>query len=194
MIMKMKTMRAIRCWTWLGVLALLLQVAGCGSDTDSAGMHAGGHGDGMSGDPSHEKDTAAVPVETQQVVRRSISEYLQTNGTLEAENEVDLVARTTGPITARPSSARAAITESRPSAVTTLSMTPNLRHPSGVGERSKVPTVETSPDGLRPQRGGAGAWFERSSIGSVDQRSAARMVTRSAAPNAKPLSSTVLTR
>jgi RND family efflux transporter MFP subunit len=33
------------------------------------------------------------------VLRRSISQYLETNGTLEAENEVDIVARTTGPVT-----------------------------------------------------------------------------------------------
>jgi RND family efflux transporter MFP subunit len=99
MIMKTNTMRAIPCRTWVGALALLLSIAGCGTDTDSAGLHAGGHGDAKSGESSHDGKTAAVPVQTQEVVRRSISEYLQTNGTLEAENEVDLVARTTGPIT-----------------------------------------------------------------------------------------------
>jgi len=40
-----------------------------------------------------------VPVEVEPVVRRAISSYIETNGTLEAENEVDLVARTSGPIT-----------------------------------------------------------------------------------------------
>jgi RND family efflux transporter MFP subunit len=39
-----------------------------------------------------------VPVEVAPVVRRSISTFIETNGALEAENEVDVVARTTGPI------------------------------------------------------------------------------------------------
>jgi RND family efflux transporter MFP subunit len=39
-----------------------------------------------------------VPVEVAEVVRRSISSFIETNGTLEAENEVDLVARISGPI------------------------------------------------------------------------------------------------
>jgi membrane fusion protein (multidrug efflux system) len=43
--------------------------------------------------------SAAVPVQVQPVERRSISQYLETNGTLEAENEVDIVARTSGPVT-----------------------------------------------------------------------------------------------
>ena len=41
---------------------------------------------------------AAVPVEVAPVMRRSISSFIQTTGTLEAENEVDLVARTSAPI------------------------------------------------------------------------------------------------
>ncbi len=41
---------------------------------------------------------AAVPVETKTVVRRDISSYIETNGTLEAENEVDIIARVTAPI------------------------------------------------------------------------------------------------
>jgi membrane fusion protein (multidrug efflux system) len=39
-----------------------------------------------------------VPVEVAPVERRQISSYIETNGTLEAENEVDLVARVTAPI------------------------------------------------------------------------------------------------
>ena len=39
-----------------------------------------------------------MPVEVATVERRSISFYIQSNGTLEAENEVDVVARTNGPI------------------------------------------------------------------------------------------------
>jgi membrane fusion protein (multidrug efflux system) len=41
---------------------------------------------------------SAVPVEVAAVERRPISSYIETNGTLEAENEVDVVARTAGPI------------------------------------------------------------------------------------------------
>ena len=41
---------------------------------------------------------AAVPGEVTEVVRRDISSYIETNGTLEAENEVDLVARVTAPV------------------------------------------------------------------------------------------------
>jgi len=55
----------------------------------SAG-HAGGPGGG--------RPAAAVPVEVAKVERRSISSYIETNGTLEAENEVDLVARVTAPV------------------------------------------------------------------------------------------------
>ncbi len=39
-----------------------------------------------------------MPVEVAAVARRPISSFLETQGTLEAENEVDLVARTAGPI------------------------------------------------------------------------------------------------
>ena len=42
--------------------------------------------------------SAAVPVEVLPVLRRSIASYIETNGTLEAENEVDIVARTAGPV------------------------------------------------------------------------------------------------
>lgn len=51
---------------------------------------AGGAGGG--------RPAAAVPVEVATVERRSISSYIETNGTLEAENEVDLVARVTAPV------------------------------------------------------------------------------------------------
>jgi membrane fusion protein (multidrug efflux system) len=40
-----------------------------------------------------------VPVRLEVARRQAISEHLETNGTLEAENEVDLVARAAGPIT-----------------------------------------------------------------------------------------------
>ena len=52
-------------------------------------------GNSMGSDPP----SASVPVQVEAVPRRSISQYLETNGTLEAENEVDIVARTSGPVT-----------------------------------------------------------------------------------------------
>jgi RND family efflux transporter MFP subunit len=55
------------------------------------------HGGGSSGSPSH---AAAVPVEVAAVARRDISAYIETNGILEAENEVDVVSRMTGPVVA----------------------------------------------------------------------------------------------
>lgn len=42
--------------------------------------------------------SAVIPVAVTSVIRRDIADYLETNGSLEAENEVDIVARTTGPI------------------------------------------------------------------------------------------------
>ncbi len=41
---------------------------------------------------------SAIPVRVTSVIRRDIADYLETNGSLEAENEVDIVARTDGPI------------------------------------------------------------------------------------------------
>lgn len=41
---------------------------------------------------------SAIPVRVTSAIRRDIADYLETNGSLEAENEVDIVARTTGPI------------------------------------------------------------------------------------------------
>jgi membrane fusion protein (multidrug efflux system) len=46
----------------------------------------------------HEEAAAAVPVETATVERRDISSFIETHGTLEAENEVDLVGRVSAPI------------------------------------------------------------------------------------------------
>ncbi len=44
------------------------------------------------------RPTAAVPVEVTQVSRQDISSFIETNGVLEAETEVDIVARTSAPI------------------------------------------------------------------------------------------------
>lgn len=56
----------------------------------------GGRGDRHGRPPGAE--LAAVPVEVADVARRSIASFIETNGTLEAENEVDLVARVTAPV------------------------------------------------------------------------------------------------
>ena len=83
-------------------LALVL-ATGC-SDGDAGGGgdrrgHAGGHGGPRGGPPGGDRRGAtAVPVEVAKVERRDISSYIETNGTLEAENEVDLVARVAAPI------------------------------------------------------------------------------------------------
>jgi len=91
----------------------LLWTAGCGGSdssgetgssgngaTPTAGRHGppqGGPG-GPGAGPGGSRAPAAVPVEVEAVTLRSISSYIETNGTLEAENEVDIVARTSGPI------------------------------------------------------------------------------------------------
>jgi membrane fusion protein (multidrug efflux system) len=82
--------------------ALLLGACGGGEDEGSASAAAGGRpggggppGAGQWGD---EQPAAAVPVEAATVVRRDISSYIETNGTLEAENEVDIVARVAAPV------------------------------------------------------------------------------------------------
>ncbi len=41
---------------------------------------------------------AAVPVEVAAIERRTVSSFLETNGSLEAENDIQIVARTQGPI------------------------------------------------------------------------------------------------
>ena len=81
-------------------LGSLLALAGCGGDETGSphGGRPGGGGPGPWGGGTGGETTAAVPVEVTPVVRRSISSYIETNGTLEAEFEVDLVARTDGPV------------------------------------------------------------------------------------------------
>ena len=92
------------------VLFCLAAVVGCGGNPSEGKDRAGGPGSGragggrspgfgagMGGRPGGAA-AAAVPVEVAQVVRRDIASYIETNGTLEAENEVDIVARTSGPV------------------------------------------------------------------------------------------------
>jgi membrane fusion protein (multidrug efflux system) len=78
----------------------LLTLTACGGNSKQAEK---GKGDKKSWEKAGAKDASApsvaVPVQVEPVERQPISQYLETNGTLEAENEVDIVARTTGPVT-----------------------------------------------------------------------------------------------
>ncbi len=81
---------------------ILLTLTACGGSDEGqqpsqgrGGDRSGTMGPGMGGGAP----SAAVPVRVEAIQRRSISQYLETNGTLEAENEVDIVARTSGPVT-----------------------------------------------------------------------------------------------
>lgn len=85
--------------TTISLSCTLLALAACGGSGDSGGRGEGGRPGMRGGGTAPGAPAAAVPVRVQPVSRRAISQYLQTNGTLEAENEVDIVARTSGPVT-----------------------------------------------------------------------------------------------
>ncbi len=74
----------------------VLAFAGCGGGGDAAspGGPPGGFGGGRPGSGG-----AAVPVEVVEIAPGAISAWIETNGALEAEREVDIVARIGGPIT-----------------------------------------------------------------------------------------------
>lgn len=78
----------------------LFLALGCGGGDEAASQ--GGAGRGREGGPpggfGGEREAAAVPVEVTNVERRDMASYIETNGTLEAESEVDIVARSAGPI------------------------------------------------------------------------------------------------
>ena len=87
----------------LGILALagLAAAAACGSGEEATGP--GGPGGGARGGPpgglgGAPRPETAVPVEVVEILPGSIAAFIETNGTLEAEREVDIVARTGGPI------------------------------------------------------------------------------------------------
>ena len=78
-------------------LALGLAVPlGCGSSGEEPGGPPGGFGPGRGAPPPG--GGTAVPVEVAAVTASEISAFIETNGTLEAEREVDIVARAGGPI------------------------------------------------------------------------------------------------
>lgn len=82
-------------------------LAGCGSNGDadaprpggSTGGPTNGRGGSFAGREARNPETeAGIPVEVAFPERRTISSFLETNGTLEAENDVQIVARTSGPV------------------------------------------------------------------------------------------------
>ena len=84
-------------WKWLTRIALVSLAASTGiaCDGGAAGENGSGHGQPGSrgGRPGGgDRPAAAVPVEVQPVERRTIASYLETNGAIEAENDVDIVA------------------------------------------------------------------------------------------------------
>jgi len=91
----------------LFVVSLLVIAGGCGGADAEGGRSGSGGGRPAGGRPGGppggmasggQAAVSAVPVEVATVARGSMSSYIETNGTLEAENEVDIVARTAGPI------------------------------------------------------------------------------------------------
>ena len=79
-------------------LLLAAAVVGCSNSADGRNHPGGAPGASHRGLGNAFGGAAAVPVEVSHVLRRTISSYIETNGALEAENEIDIVARTAGPI------------------------------------------------------------------------------------------------
>lgn len=87
----------------VALVAGLLMSSGCGGGSDEAAAPPGkggkgGERGGYPGGPSGGAATSAVPVEVVSVERRSVSSFLETNGSLEAENDVRIVARIPGAV------------------------------------------------------------------------------------------------
>lgn len=89
----------------LAAVSLLAGACGGGDGEEAAGERHGGSRGGSPGGSPWEgagggDSVAAVPIEAATVERRDISSFIETHGTLEAENEVDLVGRISAPIVA----------------------------------------------------------------------------------------------
>ncbi|MDE3262084.1 MAG: efflux RND transporter periplasmic adaptor subunit, partial [Acidobacteriota bacterium] len=88
------------------LLAGLAAAVACGSGEEAAGPGGGsGPGGRPGGGPpggfgGGSAPVTAVPVEVMEILPGPISAFIETNGTLEAEREVDIVARTGGPLVA----------------------------------------------------------------------------------------------
>lgn len=80
-------------------LTLLAAACGGGGSPTAGGRPDGGSGRGAAGPLEGNGAEAAVPVRTEPLVRGSISDAIRATGTLEAEEEVDLVARGSGTVT-----------------------------------------------------------------------------------------------
>ena len=91
----------------VGLAVALAAGPACGPSADegAAPGRPGGRGGGPGGGPpggfrGGDGAGTAVPVEVVEILRSPISAFIETNGTLEAEREVDIVARTGGPLVA----------------------------------------------------------------------------------------------
>ena len=73
------------------------EAAGPGGRSGQGGRPGGGPPGGFGGGSA---PVTAVPVEVVEILPGPISAFIETNGTLEAEREVDIVARTGGPLVA----------------------------------------------------------------------------------------------
>ena len=87
----------------LARIALVSLAASTGIACGGGAAEGNGSGHGQPGSRGGrpgggDRPAAAVPVEVQPVERRTIASYLETNGAIEAENDVDIVARAAGPI------------------------------------------------------------------------------------------------
>ena len=87
------------------LLAGLAATVACGSGEEAPGPGGGGPGGRPGGGPpggfgGGSAPVTAVPVEVVEILPGPISAFIETNGTLEAEREVDIVARTGGPLVA----------------------------------------------------------------------------------------------
>jgi membrane fusion protein, multidrug efflux system len=92
-------MRIRNAWPLAAALLAAASLAACGSTPAGEASARGGSGGRRGpGGPGAEGEAAAVPVEVAAVERRPVAFYIETNGSLEAENDVLIVARTAGPI------------------------------------------------------------------------------------------------
>ena len=91
------------------LLAGLAAAVACGSGEEATGPGGGNARGGAGGRPGGgppggfgggSAPVTAVPVEVVEILPGPISAFIETNGTLEAEREVDIVARTGGPLVA----------------------------------------------------------------------------------------------
>lgn len=81
-------------------LAGLATAVACGSGDEAAGPGGRPGGGPPGGFGGGRAPVTAVPVEVVEILPGEISAFIETNGTLEAEREVDIVARAGGPLVA----------------------------------------------------------------------------------------------